>query len=298
MATKTGEAALQTIATLTCQARGGKTRATASLTSAFNFIPVTGFFPYTQGIIDPQSGTIKAQGFGRWGSLRSSKWSTFNSYVNTFLPIRWTSSLIDTGEVAYFNIAISSEFKGSLFYRIYVSQTGAFAGEETEYVIQDGDSNIAAFYGRYIYVTAECSGTELIKMQITTDKQVVEYTYRDLDTATLGGTSSQRTLNLDNPISLITEMVITPRAPSAYAVDLYVSNSATSTLLIPIVINKAAGGNYIATDYIATDYFASSFGASFALYGIDNQPRDGIVDISIKGLPRQVMSGGNLVVIK
>jgi len=277
MATKTGEAAL---------------------TSAFTFLPVTGFIPYTQGIIDSQSGSIKAQGVGRWGSLKNTTWSSFNSYVNTFLPIRWTSGLIDTGEIAYFNIAISSEFEGSLSYRIYVSNTGDFTGEETEYLIQDGDSNIAAFYGRYIYVTAECTGTELRQMQITTDKETVEFTYRDLDTSTLSGTSAVRTLNLDNPISLITEMVITPRAASPYAVDLYVSNTATSTLLTPIVISKAAGGNYITTDYIASDYFVSSFGASFALYGIDNQTRDGIVDISLKGLPRQVMTGGNLLVIK
>jgi hypothetical protein len=298
MATQIANAALQTTATLTCQARGGKTLAAGSLSSAFTFLPVTGFLPYTQGILDPLSGTIKAQGFGRWGSLLGTKWSTFNSYVNTFLPIRWTSSLIDTGEVAYFNIAISSEFQGGLFYRIYVSETGSFAGEETEYVIQDGDNQIAAFYGRFLYVTAECSGTELYKMLITTDKEVVEYTYRDLNTTTLSGSSSLRILNLDNPISLITEMVITPRAPTAYAVDLYVSNTATSTLLMPIVISKAAGGTYMAAGYYVDDYFASSFGASFALYGIDNQPRDGIVDISLKGLPRQVMASGNLLVIK
>lgn len=270
----------------------------AQLTTTFTFLPVTGFILYNQGILDPVSGTIKAQGQGRWGSLLGTTWSTFNNYVNTFLPIRWTSPKIDTGEVAYFNIAINSEFDGTVFYRIYVSNTGDFTGEETEYIIQDGDSNIAAFYGRFIYVTAECTGVELSRMSITTDKEVVEYTYRDLDTSTLDGSSSQRTLNLDNPISLITEMVITPRAATPYAVDLYVSSSATSVLLTPIVISKAAGGNYLVNDYIAQDYFVSSFGASFALYGIDNQPRDGIVDISLKGLPRQAMTGGNLLVIK
>jgi hypothetical protein len=93
-------------------------------------------------------------------------------------------------------------------------------------------------------------------------------------------------------------MVITPRAPSPYAVDLYVSSSATSVLLTPIVISKTAGGTYMAAGYYVDDYFESSFGASFALYGIDNQARDGIVDISLKGLPRQVMAGGNLLVIK
>jgi hypothetical protein len=270
----------------------------AALSFTSSITPITGFVPFEQGILDPVSGTIKAIGRGRWGSLSGSSWTRFTSYVNTFEKIKWTSTRIDTGEIAYFNLAISAEFEGSVFYRIYVSNTGEFTGEETEYLIRDGDTNVSAFYGRYVYVTAECTGVELRQMQITTDKETVEYTYRDLDTSTLGGSSSQRTLTLDNPISLITEMVITPRAPSAYAVDLYVSNTSTSTLLIPIVISKAAGGNYIATDYIASDYFASSFGASFALYGIDNQARDGIVDISLKGLPRQVMAGGNLLVIK
>ena len=270
----------------------------AALTTEFRIVAVTAFIPYEQGILDPISGTIKAIGRGRWGSLSGSSWSSFTSYVNEFQPIRWTSSVIDTGEIAYFNIAIASEFDGSVSYRIYVSNTGDFQGEETEYIIQDGDDQIAAFYGRFVHVTAECTGTELRQMQITTDKEVVEFTYRDLDTSTLDGSSSQRILNLDNPISLITEMVITPRAATPYAVDLYVSNTSTSTLLTPIVISKAAGGTYMAAGYYVDDYFVSSFGASFALYGIDNQTRDGIVDISLKGLPRQVMSGGNLLVIK
>jgi len=270
----------------------------AALTTGFTLVPITGFIPFEQGILDPVSGTIKAIGRGRWGSLSGSTWTRFSSYVNTFETIKWSSSRIDTGEIAYFNLAITSEFEGSVFYRVYVSDTGDFQGEETEYLIRDGDSNIAAFYGRYVYVTAECSGTELRQMLITTDKEVVEFTYRDLNTTTLSGSSSLRILNLDNPISLITEMVITPRAASPYAVDLYVSSSATSVLLTPIVISKAAGGTYMSAGYYVDDYFLSSFGASFALYGIDNQPRDGIVDISLKGLPRQVMAGGNLLVIK
>ena len=277
MATKTGEAAL---------------------TSRFTVVPITGFIPFEQGILDPVSGTIKAIGRGRWGSLSGSTWTRFSSYVNTFEPIKWSSNRIDTGEIAYFNLAISAEFDGNLFYRVYVSETGDFQGEESEYLIQNGDNQIAAFYGRYIHVTAECSGVELRQMQITTDKETVEFTYRDLNTSTLSGNSALRILNLENPISLITEMVITPRAASPYAVDLYVSNTATSVLLTPIVISKTAGGTYMAAGYYVDDYFESSFGASFALYGIDNQARDGIVDISLKGLPRQVMAAGNLLVIK
>jgi len=252
----------------------------AALTVSFIFLPVTAFLPYTDGIIDPISSTIKAKGFGRWGNLTGTTWGKFNSYVNTYLPIRWTSSLIDTGEVDYFNLAISSEANGVLSYRVYVSDTGNFIGEETEYLIENGNNNVPAFYGRFVYVTAECSGTEITRMQITTDKEMVEYSYKNVDTSTLGGTTSERILTLSNPVSLITEMAIHPKAATAYAVNLYVSATATSQVLIPMVKSKAGTT------------------PSFALYGIDNDARDGVVDITIKAMPRQVMAGGNLVVIK
>ena len=64
-----------------------------------------------------------------------------------------------------------------------------------------------------------------------------------------------------------------------YAVNLYVSDTPTSKILIPVINSK------------------SSSNPSFALYGIDNDPRDGIVDIKITALPRQAMFNGNLVVL-
>jgi hypothetical protein len=270
--------------------------ASANLTSRFTFTPTVGFQPYSQGYLDQTTGSIKAIGNSRWGSLSGTKWSSFSSYITKYLPIKWTSGRVDTGSVDYFTIAITSIFEGSLKYRIYVSATGAFLGEETEYYFDSDNDNIAAFYGRYVYVTVECTGREFTSMKITTSKEVIQYVYRDLDTTTLAGTSSSRLLALDNPISRITEMTVTPKATS-YAVDLYVSNTATSSLLIPVIISKTSGGSYITTGYIANDYFQQSTGASFALYGIDNQARDGIVDISLKGLPRQVLQNGNMVVV-
>jgi len=270
--------------------------ASASLTSRFTFTPTVGFQPYSQGYLDQTTGSIKAIGSSRWGNLLGTKWSSFTSYITNYLPIKWTSGRIDTGVVDYFTIAIASIFDGNVKYRIYVSTTGAFLGEETEYYFDSDNDNIAAFYGRYVYVTVECTGLEFTSMKITTSRETIEYVYRDLDTSTLSGTSSSRLLALDNPISRITEMTVTPRSTS-YAVDLYVSDSATSPVLIPVIISKTAGGSYITNGYIANDYFQQSTGASFALYGIDNQPRDGIVDISLKGLPRQVLQAGNMVVV-
>jgi hypothetical protein len=63
-------------------------------------------------------------------------------------------------------------------------------------------------------------------------------------------------------------------------VNLYVSSSATSVVGIPVVVSK------------------SSTQPSFAVYGIDNDPRDATVDIMIKALPRQVMSGQKLRIIE
>jgi hypothetical protein len=42
----------------------------------------------------------------------------------------------------------------------------------------------------------------------------------------------------------------------------------------------------------------SATSPTFALYGIDNDPRDGIVDIKITALPRMVMYGGRLTVVE
>jgi hypothetical protein len=41
----------------------------------------------------------------------------------------------------------------------------------------------------------------------------------------------------------------------------------------------------------------SAAAPSFVLYGIDNDPRDGVVDVTLTTLPRQAMTGGNLLVV-
>jgi hypothetical protein len=58
-----------------------------------------------------------------------------------------------------------------------------------------------------------------------------------------------------------------------------VSDTATSEILIPVIKSK------------------NTTTPTFALYGIDNDPRDGVVDITVTALPRQAMFRGNLVVL-
>lgn len=253
--------------------------ADAALTTAFNMVPITGFIPYSQGIIDAESGTVKALGQSSWSSLSGSNWSTFTNYIQTYDKLRWTAPRIDLGASQYFTLNIEAEFTGTLDYLIHVSETGLFQGEETEYYIEDGNYSVPGFYGRYIYVTAVLTGTELQKILITANTDVKEYRIVNVDSSTLSGSISNRVIALPTPVSIIKDIHIQPKAATTYNVNLYVSDTATSEVLIPVVKSK------------------SSSSPSFALYGIDNDPRNGIVDITITALPRQAMFGGNLVVL-
>lgn len=296
MTTQIASAALTSTATLACQARGGKTLATATLLSEFLCVPATAFIPIQQGALDPESGTIKATGSGRWNDLTT--WGAFTDFRGRLQDIIWTSPLIDRGEVKYFTISTEADFDGTLSYEIYTSTTGEFRGEETKTTVVDGELDIPAFYGQYVYVISRVSGSELRQLNITTSTKTIEVKLRDIDTTTLAGTATARTIALPRPVSRVMSIDIRPQITTPYAVDLYVSNTATSMVLTPMVVSKADAEPYFVNDYIATDYFLAGGTPSFALYGIDNQARDGLVDIDLEVLPRQLMTSGNLVVIE
>lgn len=253
--------------------------AEATLTSEFKLVPITGFVYFEQGQLDTLSGTIKATGRSRWGALTT--WSAFNNYITEYDQIKWTAPVIDIGSVDYFNLNIVCEFNGTgVYYLVHVSTTGVFGGEEDEYLIQEGNLNVNAFYGRYVYVTAVVSGTELSRMTVTTNTNKTTIKLINVNTSTLSGTVSNRVLTMPRPVSTIYDMNIECKAATPYAVNLYVSDTPTSEVLIPVVKSKSATAPAI------------------ALYGIDNDPRDGIVDITITALPRMIMTGGNVIVVE
>jgi len=238
---------------------------------------VTGFVDYKQGYLDPVTDTIKATGTARWSTLTT--WAEYQSYQQTNDPILWTSPLVDIGTVTYFTLDINCEVDGAVEFIIHISPTGEFAGEETQRIIADGDTDIEAFFGRYVYVTARVTGRELRRLTITSDRSTRTYDYPNIVTSELSGTIENRILEIIDPISSITEIHVAVKAADSYPVDLYVSSTATSRVLIPVVNSKSRSQ------------------PSIALYGIDNQPRDGVVDITIKGLPSQIMVNGSLRVL-
>ena len=276
--TKSASASLSAVSS--CSLKGNSAVAMAA---TFTMTAITGFYEQRQGQFDLTNGAIKPlpRPF-TWGSLSGSSWSELQSFQGgETLPIIWTSDRIDIGSVQDFCLNIITTSSGQVTkYEIYASETGAFTGEETITVIEAGDLNVDTFYGRYVYVKTFFQGTEMQSQEITVSGRPVTRQLYNINTATLSGTSSARVLSLDPPIGGILRMDIQVRAATSYAVNLYVSDTANSEVLIPVVKSKSATT------------------PTFALYGIDNDARDGTVDITITHLPRQVFAANNLYTVE
>jgi hypothetical protein len=238
--------------------------------------------PTSTGWLNQRENTVVPNNTGTWADLTS--WDTFtqwatepaNPLVYNIFPI------IDLGSIQTFNLKIITVATGLVSYSVFTSTTGLFAGEETETVINQGDDGIPAFSGRYVVITVRVTVTGGVNViqgveYITSQGAVNTISLGDVNTSTLSGTSSARTLTLTRSIGGVTNIQITPKAVASYAVDLYVSSTPTSTTVTPRIISKVEP-------------------IQFALVGVDNQPRDAVVDIVLEYLPEGYMSGNNLLV--
>jgi hypothetical protein len=254
--------------------------ASADLNSLIELGCRTGFVQYSDGYIDVSSGFVKAIGRSSWSQLSGSTWNDFSNYVQESNSIKWTAPLIDLGFSRYFTLNINLDCEGECSFLISVSTTGEFGGEEEEYIVTNNNFNVPAFFGQYVYVTAFVSGPILRRMTVTYDTTYKDIKIQDVDSSTLPGTASNRTIVLPEPVSRIADIVIQPKAVNPYNVNLYVSAQPVSEVVIPLVKSKNTNN------------------PSFALYGIDNDPRDAVVDIIVTALPRMVMENNNLQVIQ
>jgi hypothetical protein len=236
-----------------------------------------GYLPVNIGFFDQESVSIKALAQNNW--VNSSTWEGF-SWQGTADKIIWTSDIQDIGSIKHFTLDIRSQAQGQvLSYTVFVSETGGFNGEEKVYYIPEGSQDVPSFYGRYYSVQIAVEGTELFSFEITSSTLTKTFELTNIDTATLSGTVDQRELTLDFPVSGILDVIISAKSPAAYNLDLYVSSTQTSRVLLPVVLEK------------------SQASTAFTLLGLDNKPRNGIVDVKITALPRQVMFAGNLQVL-
>lgn len=231
------------------------------------------------GFLDPVTGYVVAQNTGTWADLTSwDSWTTWTSEPAD--PLVWLTDIIDLGSEQTFNLVIKTQAQGVVDYEIYTSTTGLFAGEETTTVIENGDTGVGGFTGRYVIIAIKVrqAGPEpiLYGVEWKTTDQSSKLSLNNINTADLPGTTSARELTITRNIGGITNMQITPQSVSSYLLDVYVTDTKYSTTVIPRVISKGAT-------------------PTFALIGVDNQPRDAIVDIIIDYLPEGYMSGNDLL---
>ena len=237
--------------------------------------------PAVTGELDPEQNIIIPNDTGAWSELSTwDSWTTWNfKPVSTML---WLTDLINLGEVKTVNLKITTTANGSVAYDVYSSSTGLFNGEETLTAITSGQEDIPAITAQFIVVAVKVTQTRglntLESVEIKANDAKVNILLKDVDLSTLAGTSSSRTLVLPRKVSAIIDIIITPKElASAYTLDLYVSSTQTSTQLVPKIVSKTRSGPQI------------------ALTGLDNQPRNGTVDVSIWALPEMYMQGTDIL---
>lgn len=237
--------------------------------------------PAINSSLDPNLNLIVPNDTGTWSELSTwDDWTTWNfKPVSTLL---WLTDMLDLGETKTVNLKITAGANGTVEYDIYSSTTGAFNGEETLTSITANQEDIPAITAQFIVVAVKVTQTRglntLEYVEIKANDAKINILLKDVDLSTLSGTSSSRTLVLPRKVSAIVDIIITPKQlDTPYTLDLYVSSTQTSTQLVPKIISKTRSGPQI------------------GLTGLDNQPRDGTVDVSIWALPEMFMQGNDIL---
>lgn len=239
--------------------------------------------PAQSAVYNELTQTIYPISTSTWDGLDGTTWDSWTNWAySTNDTIVWHSPTTQMGYVPRdFTLTIETTSNAEISYKVYTSMTGDFDGEETEVDIPAGATNVESFHGRFFFVVI--TATRIFEMpvitgcNITMNEEATEIVLSDLDTSALGGTQTAREIPLPRAISRIVDMKIQPHeTASPYNLDVYVTNTPTSTYLIPKIISK------------------DNVTPTFALVGVDNHPRDGIVDIRLKTLPEQYMLGNNL----
>lgn len=224
---------------------------------------------------------VIASNSGAWTDLTT--WDSWNSY--TFQPntLNWLSEVVDLGRVDYFTVQISADCVGAVTYTVYTSQTGAFGGEETETVINDGDTDIAGFYGQFVIigisVVSQGSTPAINAFDYTVSGERLAVTLNDVNSGTLAGTDAARTLSIPVTLSVITNIQLTPHLADSYIADEYVAAGyfETGEPIVAAIVNKSRDNPQI------------------VLKTFSGANTSGIFDAVVYGLPRQDRLGQNVI---
>jgi hypothetical protein len=262
------------------------------------------------GLLDLSLGYVVPQNNGTWAATSGTSWDSFTSWTAVPIsPLVWVSNPVDAGSLNYWNVKLEATFYGDLSkYEIYISTTGAFAGEETTYTVNNGDTNIPAFYGQYFRVAAFVYNTggdlALLNLSITASNNKLDLTFSDVATSSLPTWTSidttatvaqARVLDLGRKVSSVASVTITPNyvttGSSGYSIPgdnfQYFEQFDYGQVTIPSIVRKR-----IVTTSTSV---ASGCGTAFILQNQNGDLVNGTVDVRVQAYPEQYMSGGQLL---
>lgn len=236
--------------------------------------------PTNTGYLDELANAVFPNNTATWADLTT--WADWTTWISQPVDqMVYCSEIVDLTQIRSFTLKILTDASGTVDYDIYTSNTGEFAGEETVTSITNGDTGISSFTARYYVVAVKVNNTTgnvvLNGFEMIVSDGTVSFDLNAVDTSTLAGTISARQLALPRSISQIIDMQIQAHAVSTYQLDVYVTDHPSCTTVIPRIVSKGAT-------------------PTIALIGLDNVPRDGVVDVQIRALPEQYMNGNNLLV--
>ena len=240
--------------------------------------------PSTNYIFDEANSLITTENQGTWADKSGVTWDDWKNWAdNPVTPMTWVSQPIDLGEIAHFNLSWTILCQGTPTFTVYTSTTGLFAGEETATTVNVNDTNIAAFYGRYVLVFVSLAFVpaegfpQISQFNFEASAKPFEMNQFDVDSSTLAGSSEARQIVMPRTVSKVLSIQLTAHTgdyvADSYVADSYVAETAPG---FPAIVSKTRTAPEVT--------FINTSGSKV----------DAVFDVKMNALPEQYMDERDL----
>jgi hypothetical protein len=237
------------------------------------------------GLVD-NTGRVNVFDFATWEDVPET-WQDFSTwFIDPQNTLTVGLPVIDLGAVQTVNLRTTINARGTVSYRIFYSNDSVPTVDPLNFNVIDitnAQTNIPSITARYIWVCIIMTYDSTVGFQYfdSIDYAVGEtyktISFANINSATLAGTSAQRTFVLPDSGG-IGSVQVTAHNSASYDVDMYVYHSTTSTTANAKILEKRAGE------------------VDIAFIGVDGRPRDAVFDIELQVLPEWYMDSlGNLL---
>lgn len=193
----------------------------------------------TQKLVSANSGTWAD--FSSWEAWRS--WASDPATLNHLTPI------VDFGSTQTYTITSEASIVGTATYYVYTSDTGAFAGEQTETTIAPGATDTAAFTSRYAMIgisvaQSQAGNPSISAFNFVASTEAIRVELNDIVSSSLSGTVSSRTLQIPNTVSAVLNMNLTTQSAEGYIDADYIDADyfEAGEAAIPLIVDKSRTG--------------------------------------------------------